>query len=79
MRFEVLTPADMDLVHQKSLHILAQAGVKIDSFKILKMMAAAGCEVSIEESGLKNFTISCTAQTTIYQLSKAATGHCAMS
>ena len=53
MRFEVLSEKDIMLVHEKSLEILAKAGIKADSPKVLDMMEKAGCDVCRESSVIK--------------------------
>jgi trimethylamine--corrinoid protein Co-methyltransferase len=53
MRFEVLNEKDLELVHEKSLDILSKTGAKVESPKVLEMMAKAGCEVCDEKSIVK--------------------------
>ena len=53
LKFEVLTPKDMDMVHEKSLEILSRAGIQVASPKILELMEKAGCEVCHEKSIIK--------------------------
>lgn len=53
VKFEILSLEDRQLVHQKSIEILAKAGIKVDSQKILKMMEKAGCEVDYDNSVIK--------------------------
>ena len=53
MKFEILTEEDRLLVHRKALDILERAGVKVESRKVLDMMAEAGCEVGFDESRIR--------------------------
>ncbi|MEG1496920.1 MAG: trimethylamine methyltransferase family protein [Clostridiales bacterium] len=53
MKFEILSPEDKALVHKKSLELLKEVGIKVDSEKILKLMADNGCEVDFDKQLIK--------------------------
>lgn len=49
MKYELLSKEDKALIHAKSLEILSEVGVRVESEKVLALMARKGCSVDFEK------------------------------
>jgi trimethylamine--corrinoid protein Co-methyltransferase len=52
-RIQLLTQSQKVLIHERSLHILQQVGLRFNSQQALKILADAGCEVDREKGSAK--------------------------
>ena len=51
--FKILSKDDEKLIHDESLRILEQAGIQLESEKLLNMLKDKGCDVSIDDHTVK--------------------------